>query len=128
MTCIVCGSPLRDPSEPEGDYPRSSVIEERQPRYGDARDHFARTIALMQVVFGGDKRIGDLEPQDWAVIMMCDKLARFAHMLPDEDSMIDESEYAALWFTTREPKVDAAARMHAYLRDLCGFVDELLSE
>ena len=87
------------------------IIEDRQPRYGDASAHFERTVDILRIVFG-ETRISDLAPEDWAIVMVCDKLARFAHTGRDADSIDDVAGYARLWRDVRETRrVDAAARI-----------------
>ena len=65
------------------------LLRERGHKYGPAREHFSRTCSLLQVVFSEEhfKRMADravegafpITPFDWAIIMVCDKLARLSN-------------------------------------------------
>lgn len=74
----------------------SALTDERGGRYGRPADHFARTVAILGIVFG-ETRMCDLRREDWSVVMKCDKLARFAHTLHDEDSQLDVGGYSETW-------------------------------
>ena len=87
------------------------LLQERGEKYGPAREHFFRTCCLLQVIFSEDhfKRMADraqegafpITPFDWALIMICDKLARLSNprqMESDDhgDTLDDIIGYAAL--------------------------------
>lgn len=74
----------------------SDLTRERGAVYGHPREHFKRTCLLLAIVFG-DKPMCDLTPKDWAVVMMCDKLARLANTLDHRDSVDDIGGYAECW-------------------------------
>ena len=87
------------------------LLQQRGNKYGPAREHFFRTCSLLQVVFSEEhfKRMADraeegafpITPFDWALIMICDKLARLSNprqMRSDDhgDTLDDIIGYAAL--------------------------------
>ena len=73
------------------------ITVERGKTYGHPRDHFARTVGILAIVFGS-RRFCDMQPRDWAVVMQCDKLARFAETFDHEDSQRDIGGYSETWF------------------------------
>ena len=87
------------------------LLRQRGNKYGPAREHFFRTCSLLQVVFSEEhfKRMADraeegafpITPFDWALIMICDKLARLSNprqMESDDhgDTLDDIIGYTAL--------------------------------
>ena len=88
----------------------SELVSERGSQYGAPAEHFARTTAILAIVFG-DKPMSELRPQDWPVVMVCDKLARFAETLDHPDSIADIGGYSETWFMAREPSVDLCERL-----------------
>lgn len=90
----------------------SELTEERGERYGHPSDHFTRTVAIIGIVFG-EKRMCDLTRQDWPVIMQCDKLARYAETLDDDDSQADIGGYSETWFMAKEPPSGVLQRILA---------------
>lgn len=79
----------------------SDLTDSRGHDYGHPRAHFTRTVGILAIVFG-ETRVCDLEPRDWAVVMECDKLARFAETRSHEDSQRDLAGYAETWFMCGE--------------------------
>jgi len=76
---------------------------ERGKVYGHPRDHFARTVGILGIVFG-TRRFCDMQPRDWAVVMECDKLARFAETFEHADSQADIAGYAETWRMCGDPR------------------------
>lgn len=87
------------------------LLEERGNKYGPAREHFFRTCCLLQVVFSeehltrmrdrADEGAFPFTPFDWALIMICDKLARLSNPRQIDsdghgDTLDDIIGYAAL--------------------------------
>lgn len=68
------------------------AVRERGDYYGPPAEHFARTIGAINALLG-HKFSQQLEPADWAVMMMCDKLARHQHR-PKIDNLVDVAGYA----------------------------------
>lgn len=76
------------------------LLRERGNKYGPAREHFCRTCSLLQVVFSEEhfRRMADraqegafpITPFDWAIIMVCDKLARLSN--PRQMNSADHSD------------------------------------
>lgn len=79
----------------------SELTDTRGKQYGHPSEHFARTVALLKVVFG-DRPVSSLRPRDWAVVMVCDKLARLSQTLDHDDSMADIGGYAECWRMCKE--------------------------
>ena len=61
----------------------------REVGYGSARRHFTKTVGLINTLYDLD-----LTPEDWAIFMVCDKLARESET-PDPDNMLDVAGYAS---------------------------------
>ncbi len=66
-----------------------AVVEDRQAKYGSAREHWRLTTALINAYFGTD-----FAPADWGIIMIFDKLAREAHS-HQRDNSVDVCGYVA---------------------------------
>lgn len=69
-----------------------AVVEQRGAAYGEAKDHFGRTVGLLNVMLA-DKLKAPLVPSDWPIVMICDKLAREANRHND-DNCVDIAGYA----------------------------------
>lgn len=69
-----------------------AVVEQRGAAYGGAKDHFGRTVGLLNVMLA-DKLKVPLVPSDWPIVMICDKLAREANRHND-DNCVDIAGYA----------------------------------
>lgn len=65
------------------------ITSAREQSYGSARRHFTKTVSLINTLLDLD-----LTPEDWAICMVCDKLARESES-PDEDNMLDVAGYAS---------------------------------
>lgn len=70
------------------------VIRDRRPKYGGPRDHFRRTVGMINAAFADILR-QPLTTSDWAVIMVLDKVARHRGPTPTPDTPIDLAGYAA---------------------------------
>lgn len=70
------------------------VIRDRRPKYGGPRDHFRRTVGMINAAFADILR-RPLTTSDWAVIMVLDKVARHRGPTPTPDTPIDVAGYAA---------------------------------
>ncbi len=80
----------------------SDLTDTRGKRYGHPHDHFSRTLAILRIVLGAETCIGELRPKDWAVIMECDKLARWAETRDDADSQLDIGGYSETYAMCEE--------------------------
>lgn len=65
---------------------------DRPSQYGHPREHFKRTVALVNAHFAHKLR-EPLVVDDWPVLMILDKLARLAHR-GQRDSLVDVAGYA----------------------------------
>lgn len=70
------------------------VIRDRRPKYGGPRQHFKRTVGMINAAFGEILR-RPLTEADWAVIMTLDKVARYMGPSKTDDGPIDLAGYAA---------------------------------
>jgi hypothetical protein len=70
------------------------VIRDRRPKYGGPRDHFRRTIGMINAAFS-DVLKRPLTTSDWALIMTLDKVARFLGPTKTSDQITDLAGYAA---------------------------------
>lgn len=71
------------------------VIAQRRASYGPPIEHFRRTVAAINAIFGHKLR-EPLTVSDWAQIMILDKLARHQEQ-PKRDNQVDAAGYAACW-------------------------------
>ncbi len=71
------------------------VIASRRHNYGPPREHFRRTVGMLNALFA-HKLKEPFTEQDWPQIMLCDKLARHQER-PLEDNPLDAAGYAACW-------------------------------
>lgn len=84
-----------DPSPAEKLLQRTiDVIRDRRPKYGGPRDHFKRTIGMVNAAFADVLR-RPLTEADWAVIMTLDKVARYRGPNSTVDGPVDIAGYAA---------------------------------
>ena len=96
-------TPLPDPPDADDSLPPSEqlltdalkAIRDRRPQYGHPKDHFARTIGMINSAFA-DKLKVPFEPSDWPLIMILDKIARHLGPRKRPDSPIDICGYASL--------------------------------
>lgn len=72
-----------------------STIASRRKNYGPPREHFRRTVGMLNALFA-HKLLEPFTEQDWPQIMMCDKLARHQEK-PIGDNPLDCAGYAACW-------------------------------
>lgn len=70
------------------------VIRDRRPKYGGPRDHFRRTVGMINAAFAEVLK-RPLTEADWAVIMTLDKVARYMGPTKTTDGPIDIAGYAA---------------------------------
>lgn len=71
-----------------------AVIRDRRPLYGGPREHFARTVGMINAAFAGVLN-RPLTTSDWALIMTLDKVARFLGPTKTSDQITDLAGYAA---------------------------------
>lgn len=69
------------------------AVTNRGGMYGPVEDHFSRTVGMINALFK-DRLLYPLEPGDWGVMMMLDKIARNQHT-HQRDNCIDIAGYAA---------------------------------
>jgi len=70
------------------------VIRDRRPKYGGPRQHFKRTVGMINAAFSEILK-RPLTEADWAVIMTLDKVARYMGPSKTADGPIDLAGYAA---------------------------------
>jgi hypothetical protein len=70
------------------------VIKERQAKYGSPLDHWTRTVGMINAAFGSVLR-RPLTVEEWGLIMMLDKVARYLGPGKTLDGPIDMAGYAA---------------------------------
>jgi hypothetical protein len=66
----------------------------RRSTYGPPKEHFSRTVAAINAIFGHKLR-EPLTEADWAQIMILDKLARHQGTARSADTPVDLAGYAA---------------------------------
>lgn len=71
-----------------------NVIRDRRPKYGGPREHFKRTVGMINAAFA-DVLKRPLTTSDWALIMTLDKVARFLGPTKTADQITDLAGYAA---------------------------------
>lgn len=67
------------------------IIRDRQARYGPPREGYEKIVAMLNVLLERKLKL-PLEPQDWPLMMVCQKLVResYAH---DRDNLRDVGGY-----------------------------------
>lgn len=70
-----------------------AAVARRGESYGPPIEHFTRTCAAIHALMP-DLWKRSPTPEDWAKMMICDKIARDAEM-PKEDNALDVAGYAA---------------------------------
>ena len=75
----------------------AEVIRDRRPKYGGPKQHFARTIGMVNAAFA-DVLKRPLTEADWATIMILDKIARFRGPNATVDGPVDIAGYAACMY------------------------------
>lgn len=76
------------------DAARKCVCGEREKEYGSPENNF-HTIALLWMVYLGDRLNADIRPEDVAAMLALLKIARIASGNAKEDNWIDLAGYAA---------------------------------
>jgi hypothetical protein len=71
------------------------ITNERGRSYGPPAEHFARTIGMINALYGTS-----FKPEDWPKMMILDKLARDAER-PKDDNCKDIAGYAGCLFEVR---------------------------
>ena len=72
-----------------------AITKERGKYYGPPAAHFARTVGMINALYGTN-----FKPEDWAKMMILDKLARDMER-PKDDNCKDIAGYAACLFEVR---------------------------
>lgn len=72
----------------------SRTVRQRRSTYGPPAEHFAKTVAAVNAIFGHKLR-EPLTVADWAQIMILDKLARHQGASKSSDTPVDLAGYAA---------------------------------
>ncbi len=72
----------------------SETVRARRATYGPPGEHFAKTVAAVNAIFGHKLR-EPLTVADWAQIMILDKLARHQGAAKSADTPVDLAGYAA---------------------------------
>lgn len=98
------GGPVKDPNHPGYGEPvtaaesllvhAQNVVRQRRSTYGPPAEHFAKTVAAVNAIFGHKLR-EPLTVADWAQIMILDKLARHQGAAKSSDTPVDLAGYAA---------------------------------
>lgn len=70
------------------------TVRQRRTTYGPPGEHFAKTVAAVNAIFGHKLR-EPLTVADWAQIMILDKLARHQGAAKSSDTPVDLAGYAA---------------------------------
>jgi len=70
------------------------TIRDRRTKYGSPRDHFKKTVGMINAAFADVLR-RPLTEADWALIMTMDKIARDLGPCPTPDTPIDLAGYGA---------------------------------
>lgn len=71
-----------------------NTVSARRKTYGPPMEHFSRTVAAINAIFGPKLR-EPLTEADWAQIMILDKLARHQGSSKTSDTPVDLAGYAA---------------------------------
>ena len=81
------------------------IVAERGASYGPPAAHFARTVGMINALYGTN-----FKPEDWAKFMIIDKLARDAERAKD-DNCRDIAGYAACLHEVRTQVVNETYKM-----------------
>jgi hypothetical protein len=73
----------------------ASVVSQRRANYGPPREHFQRTVGMLNALFA-HKLKEPFTVEEWPQIMLCDKLSRHQEK-PIADNPLDCAGYAACW-------------------------------
>lgn len=101
-TSITTATPLPEPEDGVELFPAEKLLSEslaavrdRRVSYGHPKDHFARTVGMINAAFADKLRV-PLEPSDWPLIMILDKIARHTgEGRKKPDTPVDLAGYAA---------------------------------
>ena len=77
------------------------VVSERGRSYGPPHEHFARTVGMINAAFGHSLLRRPLEPAEWGMFMILDKIAREQEK-SKRDNMLDIIGYAGCVCECRE--------------------------
>jgi hypothetical protein len=72
------------------------AVRARRETYGPPTEHFQRTVGAINAIFG-HKLKEPLTMEDWAQIMVLDKVARHQGR-PIVDNPVDVAGYASCWY------------------------------
>jgi len=78
------------------------VVRDRRPKYGGPREHFARTVGMINAAFAEVLK-RPLTEADWALIMTLDKVARYLGPTKTADQITDLAGYAACLAEVEQP-------------------------
>jgi len=78
------------------------VVRDRRPKYGGPREHFRRTIGMINAAFAEVLK-RPLTEADWALIMTLDKVARYLGPTKTADQITDLAGYAACLAEVEQP-------------------------
>ena len=78
------------------------VVRDRRPKYGGPREHFARTVGMINAAFA-EVLTRPLTEADWALIMTLDKVARYLGPTKTADQITDLAGYAACLAEVEQP-------------------------
>ena len=79
------------------------AVRDRHGKYGPPQEHFARTAGLVNAAFGTT-----FTPDEWALVMVLDKIARLRGPTPTHDGGVDIAGYAACYEECRSARSSAA--------------------
>lgn len=71
-----------------------AVIQQRRAKYGAPLDHWTRTVGMLNAAFGSVLR-RPLTVEEWGIIMVLDKVARYMGPESTPDGPVDLAGYAA---------------------------------
>jgi hypothetical protein len=74
------------------------AVRDRRQKYGPPLEHFQRTVGMINALFAHKLR-EPITPDEWAQIMILDKLSREREK-PVRDNQVDCCGYAACWAET----------------------------
>lgn len=80
----------------------AATVRQRSATYGPPREHFARTVAAINAIFGHKFR-EPLTMADWAQIMILDKIARHQGPNKSDDTPLDMAGYAGCLCEVSQP-------------------------
>jgi len=78
------------------------AVRDRHGKYGPPQEHFARTAGLVNAAFGTT-----FTAEQWALVMVMDKIARLLGPTPTHDGGVDIAGYAACYEECRSVRAPA---------------------